>query len=117
MIKDRLTIQRDRKGGWYVVADGATERFETLAGAISVACAELGAFEELARMNEQFSRNIEELAGKLDKARAERDEMETSIKEMEETEKFHAQFIGKLIDENFRMKNAICNCFMKEYAK
>lgn len=71
MVKDRLTVQRDRKGGWYVVIDGATARFETFPDAVSVACAELGAYEALAAMNADLSANVKELSEQNEKLCAE----------------------------------------------
>ena len=67
MMNDRLTVQRDqRDGGWYVVVDGATKRFDTKPEAIKVATMELAAFEELSAMNADALENIGELQAKLE---------------------------------------------------
>lgn len=67
MMNDRLTVQRDqRDGGWYVVVDGATKRFDTKPEAIKVATMELAAFEELSAMNADALENIESLQRTLE---------------------------------------------------
>lgn len=59
MMHDRLSIQRDLNGGgWYVVVDGATKRFDTKPEAIRAACEELDGFKELTAMNTELSLNI-----------------------------------------------------------
>lgn len=67
MMHDRLSIQRDLNGGgWYVVVDGATKRFDTKPEAIRVSTMELAAFEELSAMNADALENIEALQKTLE---------------------------------------------------
>lgn len=104
MMKNRLSIQSDPNGGWYVVIDGATKHFDTKPEAIKVATMELAAFEELSAMNADALTNLEEMKRKndrlretLESAHVEFEKLNAAM-EQEKTEK------NKLLLENYDLR-------------
>ena len=60
-MKDRLTIQHDPKGGFYVVIDTATEHYTRASEAAQVVSNELGLHSELTALIADQEQNIKEL--------------------------------------------------------
>ena len=42
MVKDRISIQNDKKGGWYVVVDGAVKECQSFGEALDIFRSETG---------------------------------------------------------------------------
>lgn len=61
MMKNRLSIQSDPKGGWNVVVDGSCAHYDNKPEALNVVSAELGLFDELRAMNDDLGANVKDL--------------------------------------------------------
>ena len=102
MMKDRLSIQRDRKGGgYYVVIDGATERYDEWAKAVKSVCEELGMYDELISMQSDLEQNLEAVSVAMVKTTAQRDRLKRSLgSAADEFEKLRAELEKEKTEKN-----------------
>lgn len=80
MVKDRISIQRDKKDGWYVVVDGAVKECQSFGEALDIFRSETGdaassrKWDELQGENARLKKALDSAAKEFEQLRDELDE-------------------------------------------
>jgi hypothetical protein len=109
MMKSEIKMQRLSDGRYIVTVDGASKECQSFGEALDIFRSETGdtassaKWEELKAENAKLRGAIDSAAHDLEAMTADRDK--------------YKDWWCKLYCENIRLKEAICNAFVKEYAK
>lgn len=75
MVKDRISIQRDKKGGWFVVVDGAVKECQSFGEALDIFRSETGdaassrKWDELQGENARLKKSLDSAAKEFEQLR------------------------------------------------
>lgn len=75
MVKDRISIQNDKKGGWYVVVDGAVKECQSFGEALDIFRSETGdaassrKWDELQAENARLKKALDSAAQEFEQLR------------------------------------------------
>lgn len=75
MVKDRISIQREKKGGWYAVVDGAVKECQSFGEALDIFRSETGdaassrKWDELQAENARLKKSLDSAAKDFEQLR------------------------------------------------